>query len=133
MEAIIYFDIMTNDGYEIGVVVTAMLSGKYIPADFNHDIEDDRECLVSNIQFFNEEGEQFSGSEKLNEISNKIKEVVQDSPLGDAEKNIHALLQSVFTKMELVSREEFDVQAAVLRSTREKLDALEKQLAELTK
>ena len=68
MEAIIYFDIMTNDGYEIGVVATAMLSGKYIPADFNHDIEDDRECLVSNIQFFNDEGEQFSGSEKLKEI-----------------------------------------------------------------
>ena len=71
-------------------------------------------------------------SEKLNEISNKIKEVVQYSPLGDAEKNLHALLKSVFTKMELVSREEFDVQAAVLRSTRDKLDALEKQLAELT-
>jgi hypothetical protein len=71
-------------------------------------------------------------SEKLNEISNKIKEVVQDSPLGDAEKNLHALLKSVFAKMELVSREEFDVQAAVLRSTRDKLDALEKQLAELT-
>lgn len=71
-------------------------------------------------------------SEKLNEISNKIKEVVQDSPLGDAEKNLHALLKGVFTKMELVSREEFDVQAAVLRSTREKLDALEKQLTELT-
>ena len=71
-------------------------------------------------------------SEKLNEISNKIKEVVQDSPLGDAEKNLHALLKSVFTKMELVSREEFDVQVAVLRSTRDKLDALEKQLAELT-
>jgi BMFP domain-containing protein YqiC len=52
--------------------------------------------------------------------------------LGDAEKNLHALLKSVFTKMELVSREEFDVQAAVLRSTREKLDALEKQLTELT-
>ncbi|CAN1531403.1 Ubiquinone biosynthesis accessory factor UbiK [Methylophilaceae bacterium] len=71
-------------------------------------------------------------SDKLNEISSKIKEVVQDSPLGDAEKNLHALLKSVFTKMELVSREEFDVQAAVLRSTRDKLDALEKQLAELT-
>lgn len=71
-------------------------------------------------------------SEKLNKISNKIKEVVQDSPLGDAEKNLNALLKSVFTKMELVSREEFDVQAAVLRSTREKLDALEKQLTELT-
>ena len=71
-------------------------------------------------------------SDKLNEISSKIKEVVQDSPLGDAEKNLHALLKSVFTKMDLVSREEFDVQAAVLRSTREKLNALEKQLAELT-
>ena len=71
-------------------------------------------------------------SEKLNEISNKIKEVVQDSPLGDAEKNLHALLKSVYTKKELDSREEFEVQAAVLRSTREKLDALEKQLTELT-
>lgn len=70
---------------------------------------------------------------KLNEISNKIKEVVKDSPLGDAEKNIHALLKSVFTKMELVTREEFDVQTDVLRRTREKLDALEKQLSELTK
>ena len=56
MEAIIYFDIMTNDGYEIGVVVTAMLSGKYIPADFHHDIEDDRECLVDEISFTDEEG-----------------------------------------------------------------------------
>ena len=72
-------------------------------------------------------------SAKLNEISNKIKEVVQDSPFGDAEKNIHALLKSIFTKMELVTREEFDVQAAVLRSTKEKLDALEKQLAEMVK
>jgi hypothetical protein len=86
MEAIIYFDIMTNDGYEIGVVATAMLSGKYIPADFNHDIEDDRECLVSNIQFFNEEGEQFSGSEKLNEI---VFEHINDNDMKiykDAEK-----------------------------------------------
>ena len=72
-------------------------------------------------------------SAKLNEISNKIKEVVQDSPLDDAGKNIHALLKSIFTKMELVTREEFDVQAAVLRGTREKLDAIEKQLAEMVK
>ncbi|MBZ4200344.1 MAG: accessory factor UbiK family protein [Methylotenera sp.] len=72
-------------------------------------------------------------SDKLNEISNKIKAVVKDSPLGDAEKNIHALLKSVFTKMDLVTREEFDVQADVLRSTREKLNALEKQLVEISK
>ena len=69
--------------------------------------------------------------DKLNEISNKIKEVVQDSPLGDAEKNLHALLKSVFTKMELVSREEFDVQAEVLRNTRQKLEQLEAKIAAL--
>ena len=68
---------------------------------------------------------------KLNEISNKIKEVVSGSPLGDVEKNMHALLQGVFTKMELVSREEYDVQAEVLRNTRQKLEQLEIKLAAL--
>lgn len=70
-------------------------------------------------------------SDRLNEISNKIKEVVNNSPLGDTEKNIHALLKSIFTKMELVTREEFDVQTEVLRNTREKLVMLEKKLSEL--
>lgn len=70
-------------------------------------------------------------AEKINEISNKIKEMAINSPLGDAEKNIHALLKSVLTKMELVSREEFDVQAEVLRNTRDKLTMLEKRLSEL--
>jgi BMFP domain-containing protein YqiC len=68
-------------------------------------------------------------AEKLNEISNKIKEVVSGSPLGDVEKNMHALLKSVFTKMELVSREEFDVQAEVLRNTSQKLEQLEAKFA----
>jgi hypothetical protein len=70
-------------------------------------------------------------AEKLNEISNKIKEVVSASPLGDVEKNMHALLKGVLTKMELVSREEFDVQAEVLRNTRQKLEQLEAKLAAL--
>ncbi|MSP86321.1 MAG: accessory factor UbiK family protein [Methylotenera sp.] len=71
-------------------------------------------------------------TDKLNEISNKIKEVVRDSPLGDAEKNMHALLKGAFTKMELVTREEFDVQTEVLRTTREKLATLEQKLSELS-
>lgn len=49
----------------------------------------------------------------------------------DIEKNIRALMQSTFAKMDLVTREEFDVQAAVLARTREKLEQLEKQVAEL--
>ena len=67
----------------------------------------------------------------LNEISSKIKEIVNNSPLADMDKNIHALIKGAFTKMELVSREEFDVQAEVLRNTRGKLVTLEAKLAEL--
>ena len=70
-------------------------------------------------------------SDVLNDLSNKIKEIFKNSPLSDADKNIHALIQGVFTEMELVSREEFDVQAEVLRNTRAKLVQLEAQLAEL--
>ncbi|PKO44550.1 MAG: phosphoheptose isomerase [Betaproteobacteria bacterium HGW-Betaproteobacteria-22] len=70
-------------------------------------------------------------SSKLNEISNKIKELAKSSPLADLDKNMDALLRSIFTKMELVTREEFDVQAEVLKNTREKLDILELRLAEL--
>jgi ubiquinone biosynthesis accessory factor UbiK len=68
-------------------------------------------------------------NEKLNEISNKIREIVKDSPLPDVEKNIDALLKSMFTKMELVTREEFDVQTEVLKRTRQKLEELEKKLS----
>ena len=67
----------------------------------------------------------------LSDMSNKIKELIKESPLEDIDKNIHALIQGAFTKMELVSREEFDVQAEVLRNTREKLAKLEAKLAEL--
>ena len=69
--------------------------------------------------------------EKLSEISNKIREIVKDSPLPDIEKNIDALLKGMFTKMELVTREEFDVQMEVLKRTRQKLEELEKKLFEI--
>ena len=49
----------------------------------------------------------------------------------DMERNFHAILQSAFSQMNLVSREEFDVQTALLKRTREKLEALEKQVQEL--
>jgi ubiquinone biosynthesis accessory factor UbiK len=68
-------------------------------------------------------------TEKINEISNKINEMIKSSPLTDVEKNINALIRGAFTKMELVSREEFDVQAEVLRNTREMLHLLEAKLA----
>jgi ubiquinone biosynthesis accessory factor UbiK len=67
----------------------------------------------------------------IEDLSSKLRETLSKSPAGDLEKNIHALLQSAFTKLALVSREEFDVQTEVLRKTQEKLNTLEKQLSTL--
>jgi hypothetical protein len=50
---------------------------------------------------------------------------------ADAEENFRAVLQATLSRLDLVTREEFDVQAAVLRRTREKLVALEARLAAL--
>ncbi|MCQ8181966.1 accessory factor UbiK family protein [Methylomonas sp. SURF-1] len=49
----------------------------------------------------------------------------------DVEKNVHALLQSGLAKLDLVSREEFEVQKSVLAKTRARLEELEKRVAEL--
>ena len=49
----------------------------------------------------------------------------------DSEKNLRAALHSTLSKMDLVTREEFDIQQGVLARTRAKLEALEKQVAEM--
>ena len=50
---------------------------------------------------------------------------------SDVEKNLRIVLQASLSKLDLVTREEFDVQARVLARTREKLDKLEKTISEL--
>lgn len=67
----------------------------------------------------------------LDEISSKIKELIAQSPAKDVEKNLRAMLQSLFSKLDLVTREEFDVQQEVLVRTRENLSALEARITEL--
>jgi BMFP domain-containing protein YqiC len=67
------------------------------------------------------------------EINAKVSQIIADSPARDVEKNVRALMGAVFTKMDLVSREEFDIQVELLKRTREKLDALELRVAELEK
>lgn len=67
----------------------------------------------------------------IDEITNKINALISSSPAADIEKNLHALLRSAFTKMDLVTREEFDVQSQVLLQARSRLDALEQKLAAL--
>lgn len=46
----------------------------------------------------------------------------------DVEKNFQTILKSAFSKLDLVTREEFDAQVAVLQRTRKKVDELEKRL-----
>jgi BMFP domain-containing protein YqiC len=67
----------------------------------------------------------------LNELQDKVHQVLQQSPARDLEKNMRAMLNQGFAKLDLLTREEFDVQADVLARTRAKLEALEARVAEL--
>jgi ubiquinone biosynthesis accessory factor UbiK len=65
------------------------------------------------------------------ELNAKLSELIASSPARDLEKNARALLASFFTRLDLVTREEFDVQTELLRRTREQLEQLEVKVAEL--
>jgi BMFP domain-containing protein YqiC len=70
----------------------------------------------------------------IDDLARQISDSIPTGVKGlqaDVEKNIHTLLQGAFAKLDLVTREEFDVQARVLARTREKLEELERQIAKL--
>ncbi len=72
--------------------------------------------------------------ESIENIARKLAESVPESlrAVGaDLENNFRAVLRASLAKLDLVTREEFEVQEAVLARTREKLEALEKRLEEL--
>ena len=65
------------------------------------------------------------------EIDRKMKDILARGPAADLEKNLRALLASAFGRLDLVTREEFDVQREVLARTRARLEELEAKLAGL--
>ncbi|MES1981189.1 MAG: accessory factor UbiK family protein [Pseudomonadota bacterium] len=67
----------------------------------------------------------------FDDISAKLSEAVANSPAKDFEKNARALLAQGFSKLDLVTREEFDIQTQLLARTQQKLAALQAQVAEL--
>ena len=69
----------------------------------------------------------------FDDLAQRIREMMANSPARDIEKNMRALLASAFARFDLVTREEFDAQRAVLERTRSKLTELETRLAELEK
>jgi BMFP domain-containing protein YqiC len=69
----------------------------------------------------------------LDELNRRVRELIAATPAKDFEKNLRALLSSAFSRLDLVTREEFDVQQEVLRHTRETLQQLEARVMELEK
>ena len=69
----------------------------------------------------------------IDDINEKLSALLRASPAADVQKNLKAALAQALGKMDLVTREEFDVQAHVLARTREKLTALEARLTEIEK
>jgi BMFP domain-containing protein YqiC len=70
----------------------------------------------------------------IDDLAKRLSDAIPNGPrqLGeDLEKNLKAVLQSAFAKMNLVSREEFEVQSQVLARTRAMVETLEKQVKEL--
>jgi len=70
----------------------------------------------------------------IDDIANRLADAIPPG-LGnikeDMGKNFHAILQGALGKLDLVTREEFEVQKAVLAKTRSKLEALEKRVDEI--
>ena len=70
----------------------------------------------------------------LDELARKLADAVPPGLAAlrdDLERNFKAVLQAGLAKLDLVTRQEFDIQAAVLRRSRERLEELEKRISAL--
>ena len=67
----------------------------------------------------------------FNDLQGKINQALESGPAKDIERNVKAVMTQGFAKLDLVTREEFDIQAQVLAKTRAKLEALEQRVVEL--
>jgi BMFP domain-containing protein YqiC len=67
----------------------------------------------------------------FNDLQARFNEMLKNSPAKDVERNVKAMLAQGFTKLDLVTREEFDVQQQVLTRTRARVEELEARIAAL--
>ncbi len=67
----------------------------------------------------------------FNDLQSKVSEALRNSPARDIEKNVRSMMTQGFARLDLVTREEFDVQSQVLARTRARLEELEERVAEL--
>jgi BMFP domain-containing protein YqiC len=69
----------------------------------------------------------------LTDLAARLAALAANNPAKDLEKNFRGMLSSTFSKLDLVTREEYDVQARLLARSKEKLAALEARIAEIEK
>ncbi len=69
----------------------------------------------------------------IDQVQSQINQLLQTTPAKDLEKNVRALLTQGLAKLDMVPREEFEAQALQLARIRERLDVLEKRVAEMEK
>lgn len=67
----------------------------------------------------------------IEELSSRLTSLIESSPVKDIEKNVRTAMGGVFNRLDLVTREEFEVQSELLLRTREQVVALEKRVAAL--
>ena len=67
------------------------------------------------------------------DFTQRVSSLIANSPAADIEKNVRSMMSSFFSKLDLVTREEFDTQANVLARTRQLVDQLTARLDELEK
>ena len=67
----------------------------------------------------------------LDELQQRLSALIEGTPAADLQRNLKALLVQQFAELDLVTREEFDAQSRVLARSRDKLQELERRLAEL--
>lgn len=68
----------------------------------------------------------------VEDLQQRIAAMLAGTPAADLQRNLKALLNQQFARLDLVTREEFEIQREVLAKAREKIDALEKRVAELS-
>lgn len=72
-----------------------------------------------------------NNSNFFSDLQGKINQALESGPAKDIERNVKAAMTSGFAKLDLVTREEFEIQSQVLAKTRAKLEALELRVIEL--
>ncbi len=65
------------------------------------------------------------------DFTQRVSGLIANSPAADIEKNVRSMMGSFFSKLDLVTREEFDTQAKVLARTRQLVDQLSARLDEI--